>query len=226
MSARALPAPPFAADARPLLRGWSHLVAFFVALTVGPAFLVTRTAATHRGACAVYVATLAALFGTSALYHRHVWSPRVRPWLRRLDHSAIFLLVAGTYTPLVRALPAGAGSPILLLAWLGAAAGCLLAILWPAAPKPLSAATYLLLGWMAVWLLPAFERSLGPAVVACILAGGALYTLGALAYALRRPDPWPRVFGYHEIFHALVILAAGCHFAAVTLALHAHQALP
>jgi hemolysin III len=202
---------------KPLLRGWLHLVALPAALLAGGVLLAQTTKA--RGACFTYVGALIVLFGVSALYHRPMWSPRTRNWLGRLDHSAIFLLIAGTYTPFSLALGPSAGAMLLRLAWLGAAAGCLMTLCWPSAPRPLVTATYLAIGWMSVGFLPAFERTLGPGIVAWIIAGGLLYTVGALAYALRRPDPWPAIFGYHEIFHAFVIGAAACHFVAVTLVL-------
>lgn len=162
---------------------------------------------------------LVVLFGVSALYHRPMWPPRIRSWLGRLDHAAIFLLIAGTYTPFSHALGPDSGATLFRLAWIGAAAGSVVAIFWPRAPKPIVTATYLTLGWMSVWFIPEIQRALGTGVVAWIVAGGLLYTVGALAYALRRPDPWPAVFGYHEIFHAFVIAAAACHFVAVTLVL-------
>ncbi len=204
---------------KPLLRGWSHVVALPGALLAGGILLAQTASSTGRSACLTYVVALVLLFGVSALYHRPMWPPRIRGWLGRLDHSAIFLLIAGTYTPFSFALGSGVGVTLFRLAWAGAAAGCLVTLLWPSAPKPIVTCTYLAVGWMAVWFLPAFERALGPAVVAWIVAGGLLYTIGALAYALRRPDPWPAVFGYHEIFHAFVIGAAACHFVAVALVL-------
>ncbi|MHB8419391.1 MAG: PAQR family membrane homeostasis protein TrhA [Myxococcales bacterium] len=211
-------APP-SARVKPLLRGWSHLIAFFLVLVAGGVLLVRTGGEPGRDACLIYVATLALLFGVSALYHRPNWSPGLRPWLQRLDHSAIFLLVAGTYTGVGRALPADTRRLFLEVAWSGAAAGCAVALFWPQAPKAVSAAAYLVLGWTALWFLPTMDRTMGFHVVGWIVGGGALYTLGAMAYALRWPDPWPRVFGYHEIFHAFVIGAAACHFVGVALVL-------
>jgi hemolysin III len=209
------PAPSGPPRLKPLLRGWSHRVAFFVAILAGGLLLAQTSSSRSRGACLTYVTALVVLFGVSALYHRPMWRPRVRSWLGRLDHSAIFLMIAGTYTPFSHALSPGSGATLFCLAWFGAGLGSLVAILWPKAPKPIVTATYLTLGWMSVWFLPELERALGPWVLAWIVGGGLLYTLGALAYALRRPDPWPAVFGYHEIFHAFVIAAAICHFVAV-----------
>jgi hemolysin III len=141
--------------------------------------------------------------------------------MRRLDHSAIFLLIAGTYTPICLLLPARSGHPLLAIVWGGAAAGVLQSVLWVRAPKPLVAGVYVLLGWAVVPVLPALRAALGGTSLALLAAGGAAYTLGAVVYALRRPDPFPRVFGYHEVFHALVILAAVCHFAVAAAAVRA-----
>jgi hemolysin III len=201
------------------LRGWSHLFAFFVALLAGGVLVSQTFSSKGRNACLTYVVALVALFGMSALYHRPMWPPRIRSWLGRFDHTAIFFLIAGTYTPISLALGPGMGATLFRLAWIGAALGSLVAILWPLAPKPVVTGTYLAIGWMAVYFLPQIERTLGLEVVAWVIAGGLLYTVGALAYALRRPDPWPAVFGYHEIFHAFVICAAACHFVAVVLVL-------
>jgi hemolysin III len=202
------PVPP---RVKPLLRGWSHFVAFLVALIAG-ALLLARWPTVPA---LIYASSLVALFGISALYHRPNWAPNARMWMRRVDHSAIFLLVAGTFTPFSLVLSPHSRLLLLSMAWSGAALGLILSIAWPQAPKPLLAAVYLLLGWMSVLFVPEIGRALGSSGIACILGGGSLYSIGALTYALRRPDPWPRVFGYHEIFHAFVIVAAACHFVAV-----------
>lgn len=204
---------------KPLLRGWLHLVAFGVSLVAS--VVLVSLVPSHRSAqaAAAYSATVVILFGVSALYHRPQWAPRPRQWLRRLDHSAIFLLIAGTYTPFARELPGNVGTLLLFIVWGGALLGVFRAIFWVKAPKPFIACTYLLLGWTAVWYLPDLYRAFGPSVMGWLGAGGALYSIGAVFYALRRPDPWPRVFGYHELFHALVIAAAACHFVAVSAVL-------
>jgi hemolysin III len=214
---RAPQAGPGGARVKPLLRGWLHLAAVPVAMIAGAILLGSAPPGRIGIAEITYVATLVALFGSSALYHVPNWPPGKRQWLKRVDHSAIFFLVAGTYTPFARLLPAAAGHTLVIVGWSGAALGSLATMFWPQAPKPVSAVTYVLLGWMGLWFLPQIEQSLGPLVLFWILAGGVLYTLGAVAYALRRPDPWPAVFGYHEIFHALIICAAACHFVAVAL---------
>jgi hemolysin III len=141
--------------------------------------------------------------------------------VRRLDHSAIFLLIAGTYTPFCLLLPAATGLPLLALVWGGAAAGIVQSIAWGRAPKALAAAIYVVLGWVIVPVLPALRAELGAGAVTLLAAGGATYSVGAIVYATRRPDPLPKVFGYHEVFHALVIVAAACHFVVATAAVRA-----
>ena len=165
--------------------------------------------------------SLVALFSVSALYHRPTWSPRARLWMRRLDHSAIFLLIAGTFTPLCLLLGDARAHTLLALVWGGAGLGVLRALLWPRAPRWVATALYLGLGWAAIPLVPAMYRALGPLSLALLAGGGILYSVGAVVYATRRPDPFPRVFGYHEIFHALVVAAAGLHFAVAAGAVRA-----
>ncbi len=198
--------------AKPLLRGVSHEIAAGVALAGLVALVLLAPGPRARLAGAVYGGSLVALFAVSALYHRPTWSPRARLWMRRLDHSAIFLLIAGTFTPLCLLLGDDRARTILGVVWVGAGLGMLRAILWPTAPRAVATSLYLLLGWAAAPLVPAMYRTLGPGALALLATGGMLYTVGAVIYATRRPDPFPRVFGYHEIFHALVIAAAGLHF--------------
>ncbi len=200
---------------KPLLRGVSHEIAAFAALAGWVALAAFAPSARGRAAANVYGASLFALFVVSALYHRRTWAPRARAGMRRLDHSAIFLLVAGTYTPLCLLLPPGSGLPLLGLVWGGAALGVVQSVVWVHAPKPLVAAIYVALGWAVLPVLPAMRTVLGTPAVALLAAGGGAYTIGAVIYAARRPDPFPRVFGYHEVFHVLVILAAAMHFAVV-----------
>jgi len=203
------------AHEKPLLRGVSHEIAAFVAALAG--FALVRAAPSARAAAgaAVYAATLTTLFAVSALYHRPTWKPRARALLRRFDHSAIFLLIAGTYTPFCLLLGGRAGLLLLAAVWSGAALGVAQAIFWLHAPKPLLAALCVALGWMIVPLLPQLRAAVGTSGVALLFAGGLAYTAGAIVYATRRPDPAPRVFGYHEVFHALVVAAAVCHYAVV-----------
>ncbi len=214
----ATPAAP-QAPAKPLLRGVSHEVAAFVALAGWIALAVLAPSARGLAAANVYGASVFTLFLVSAIYHRRNWPPRARAWMRRLDHSAIFLLIAGTYTPLCLLLPASSGLPLLAIVWAGAAIGILQSILWVHAPRPLVVAVYVALGWAVFPVLPTLRTVLGTPALALLSAGGAAYTIGAVIYAARRPDPFPRVFGYHEVFHALVIAAAACHFAVVARAI-------
>jgi len=200
---------------KPLLRGAIHELAFALAVSAGVLLVAAARGPVAKAGCALYAASLAGLLGISALYHRPMWPDRIRIWLRRVDHSAIFVLIAGTYTPLALTLPAPLDRQMLVLAWAGAALGVSRAVFWPRAPRWVSAGLALLLGWISVAYLPAVHAATSAPVTALLAVGGALYSLGAVAYALRRPDPWPRVFGYHEVFHALVVLAAACHFAAI-----------
>jgi hemolysin III len=204
---------------KPRLRGVSHQYAFFVAMAAGAALVVLARGAEARVAVAVYALSLCAMFGASALYHRIDWSPRPRAWLRRLDHSMIYVLVAGTYTPFaVLVLAPALGWTILGIVWAGALAGVALSLVWIDAPRWLTAVLYVALGWVAVVVLPQLWDRAGAMAFALLATGGVLYTVGAVVYARRRPDPAPRVFGYHEVFHALVIAAAAVQFAAVALA--------
>jgi hemolysin III len=203
---------------KPRLRGVSHQFAFFVAVAAGAGLVVLARGAQARVAMAVYAISLCAMFGASALYHRIDWPPRPRAWLRRLDHSMIYVLVAGTYTPFALLVLAPAlGWTILGVVWAGALAGVALSLVWIDAPRWLSAVLYVALGWVAVVTLPQLWDRAGLMAVALLATGGVLYTVGAVVYARRRPDPSPRVFGYHEVFHVLVIAAAAVHFAAVAL---------
>jgi hemolysin III len=200
---------------KPLLRGVLHEVAASVA-AASAGILVARAPSTRaRLAAAVYGLSLVTLFTVSALYHRPNWAERARRVLRRVDHSAIFFLIAGTYTPFAFLLASRTGWILLAVVWAGALLGILMSVAWTKAPKPLVAVVCVALGWAAVPVLPALKAALGTWAVVLLATGGVIYSLGAAVYALRRPDPFPTVFGYHELFHALVILAAGCHFAVV-----------
>jgi hemolysin III len=203
--------------AKPRLRGVSHQWAFFVSVLTGTALVVTAPGGRATLAAAIYAVSVAGLFGASALYHRITWaSAAARRWMRRLDHSMIFVLIAGTYTPFaLLALHGPLATAILVAVWAGAAAGVLMKLVWIEAPKWLVAATYVILGWVAVAAFPQLATSLGITGMTMVAAGGVLYTAGAVIYALRRPDPVPAVFGYHEVFHVLVILAAALQYAVV-----------
>jgi hemolysin III len=205
------------APPKPLLRGVLHQVAGFVALVAG-ALLVARVSSEGmRDGALVYMVCLTTLFGVSGAYHVPTWTPRARQWMRRLDHAAIFLLIAGTYTPLSMALPVEDGTTLRRVVWGGAIAGVLQSVLWVTAPKPLIAVIYVILGWSILPYVGKMHAAVGPWPLALILVGGVVYSLGALVYARKRPDPMPRVFGYHEVFHTLVIVAAVLHFSAVAI---------
>ncbi|HEY9722457.1 MAG TPA: hemolysin III family protein [Oscillatoriaceae cyanobacterium] len=201
---------------KPLLRGHFHQAGFFVALGAGAMLVAQAPGARALISAIVYAASLATLLGVSALYHRPTWKPAIRRQLKKLDHSAIFLLIAGTATPFgLLALDAARGRQMLLLIWLGAALGILRAVFWSGAPRWVSAGLYVGLGWASLAYLPAIAASLAPGWMVPIVAGGLLYTVGAVVYASKRPDPAPTVFGYHEIFHLLVLLAGICHFVTI-----------
>jgi hemolysin III len=202
---------------KPRLRGVSHQWAFFVSLALGAALVVAAPAGQPRLAAAIYALSVAALFGTSALYHRITWGTQAaRRWMRRLDHSMIFFLIAGTYTPFaLLVLNGDLATVILIVVWAGALAGVLMKLVWIDAPKALVALTYIMLGWVALAAFPAMIEGLGVTASTLVAVGGLLYTVGALVYAFQRPDPVPKVFGYHEVFHALVILAAALQYAVI-----------
>lgn len=198
------------ATGRPLLRGWSHLVAFAVTLAVTP-LLLTQARPGGRALLAVYATSLAALFGVSALYHRRLWRPRPRAVMRRLDHATIFVLIAGSYSAVAGlSLPWEVARTTLVLVWAGAVAGVVLQVFVPHL-RTLAAATYTALGWAAMGVMGELRAALTTTEFWLLVAGGVLYTVGAVAYAAKRPRLVPRVFGYHEVFHALVIAAAVCH---------------
>lgn len=202
---------------KPRLRGVSHQWAFYVSVAIGAALVVAAPSGQPRVAAAIYALSVAALFGTSALYHRITWaSQAARRWMRRLDHSMIFLLIAGTYTPFaLLVLDGDLATVIMAVVWAGALAGIFMKLVWIDAPKTLVAVTYLLLGWVAIATIPDLLDRVGVTGTVLVAVGGLLYTAGAIVYALRRPDPAPTVFGYHEVFHALVILAAGLQYAVI-----------
>ena len=203
---------------KPRMRGVLHAYAFFAALGAGAMLVVAADGGDRRVAAAVYAFGLAGLLGTSALYHRVTWSSdRARMWMRRLDHSMIFVLIAATATPVaLLVLDDPLRTVLLAVAWGGAGAGVLLAFLWPMRPKWLSSVLYVGVGWSGLMALPGLAAEHFPALV-LIGAGGLMYSIGAVVYASSRPDPWPGTFGYHEVFHALVTAAAALHFVAVCL---------
>jgi hemolysin III len=208
--------------AKPLLRGVSHRFAFFIALIAGTVLVVRAAPGTARAASLAFSVSLAFLFGVSALYHGIDWSPEGRQRMRRLDHAAIFVLIAGGYTPLFSLVPSSSGGHGALAAiWIGSALGVVKSLLWAHAPKWLTALLCVALGWMVVGQVVDRAAFVGTLSVGLLIASGAIYSLGALVYALKRPDPFPRVFGYHEVFHLLVIIASVCLFAHVATVLRA-----
>lgn len=207
------------AKVKPRLRGVSHEYAFFVSLVLGTALIVAAQGAEARMAVAIYAVSLSALFGVSALYHRVDWrTPQARRWMRRLDHAMIFMLIAGTVTPFALLTMDGPLATALLIAvWAGALAGTIVEVIWIDSPKWVAATVYIAVGAIGAVGFPAIIAETGLVAGILIAGGGILYVVGAVVYALQRPDPSPAVFGYHEIFHVLVIAAAAAHFAAIAL---------
>jgi len=201
---------------RPALRGVFHQVGFSVSLVVGTLLIVGADGARQRVAAAVFAAAVAICFGSSALYHRITWTPELRLWMRRVDHAGVYLLIAGTYTPVCLLVLTGAWRwTVLAVVWAGSGAAAIFKFVWVAAPKWLAAAIGIALGWVAVAVLPQLASRLDPAGVALLGAGGLVYTAGAIIYARGRPDPVPAVFGYHELFHALTLIAVSCQYVAI-----------
>ena len=208
---------------KPKLRGWLHLGTTPLALAAGIVLVALAPDNRSRIAAAIFAVTAVLLFGTSALYHRSsgYFSERTSRVLKRLDHANIFLIIAGTYTPFaVLLLPESQGRTLLWLVWCGALAGVLFRVFWVGAPRWLYTPVYVALGWVAVFYLPGFWHNGGPVVVTLIAAGGLLYTLGAVVYGFKRPNPSPRWFGFHEIFHAFTILAFAAHYLAVSFSVY------
>jgi hemolysin III len=208
---------------KPRARGWIHLVSAVFAFAAGVTLISVSWPL--RGleaglATFVYTAAIVGMFTVSAIYHRVTWkSPKVRIRMKRLDHSMIFVLIAGTYTPFaLLAMSPGAGMLVLCIVWGGAIAGVVLKMCWPTAPRWVGVPLYLLLGWVAAFYVAMIMHIAGVAAMVLLIVGGALYSIGGILYALRWPDPWPRTFGYHEFFHACTVLAAICHNIAVWLA--------
>jgi hemolysin III len=203
---------------KPLLRGVLHQGAFVAALIVAPLVLVSADGSRARIAAAVFALSVVGCFGVSALYHRPTWTPSVRRWMRRADHAGVYLLIAGTYTPVALLVLDGTlGRVILTTVWVGALAAIVLKFVWLDAPKWVAAAIGLALGWVAVVALPQLADRLELTALTLLIAGGLLYSLGAIVYACRKPDPVPHVFGYHEVFHALTIAAAACQYVAIAI---------
>jgi hemolysin III len=200
----------------PMLRGVMHAYAFWAALVAGIVLVAIAPGGQARLAAVIYGVGLCALFACSALYHRWRWDPRWRPLLRRLDHSTIFLFIAASSTPFALLVLDGTMQIVVLAcAWGGAAAGIAMSVAWIDAPRVLVAVSYIAVGWAGVAGFPQFVERLDVAPLVLLATGGVLYMIGAVVYALRRPNPWPRVFGFHEVFHTLVVAAAVVHFVSI-----------
>jgi len=198
---------------KPLLRGHFHQGAFFVAIGACSVLLLNSQETKKTIATIVYSLSLIGLFGISALYHRPTWQARQRMWMRRMDHAAIYILIAGTSTPIcMLALSPEIGTKLLQLVWGAAIFGIIQSLFWINAPKWLSAVFYVGVGSLTIPFIPELKKALGTSGLSLILAGGLVYICGAIIYALKKPNPNPKVFGYHEIFHLLVIIGAGIHF--------------
>jgi hemolysin III len=204
---------------KPRLRGVLHEYAFFVSLACGVALVLAASDGRARVAALIYAGAVSALLGTSALYHRVTWRPRARRWMRRLDHSMIFVLIAGTYTPVaLLALKGALASTVLIVLWAGALGGMIFKLLWIDAPKWLFAIVYVVLGLVTAAVAGELPAAIGWLGAAGLVLGGLIYAVGAVVYASGKPNPWPKVFGYHEVFHSLVLVAAAMHYAVIAFA--------
>jgi hemolysin III len=206
---------------KPKLRGWLHAGMFPAVLVAGVTLITLTDSMRARVACAVYVLTACLLFGISGIYHRGTWGPRGEAVLRRLDHANIFLIIAGTYTPLtLLLLPEASGEALLWAVWVAALAGITFRVFWVGAPRWLYTPCYLAMGWAAVFYLPDFLRAGGIAVLVLVVAGGVLYSVGGVVYGLKRPNPSPSWFGFHEVFHLLTLAAFVVHFVGISLVVY------
>jgi hemolysin III len=208
---------------KPRMRGWIHYYSAWLAIITGAVLVsVSWAVASPRAghSTLVYAAATAAMFAVSATYHRVQWkSPTARMRMRRLDHSMIFVFIAGSYTPFARlAMPQNTGVLVLWIVWGGAVAGIALKVCWPSAPRWVGVPLYLLLGWVAIWFAPTIIHEAGVAAMVLLAVGGVFYSIGGVFYGLRWPDPWPETFGYHEVFHAFTAIAAILHYIAMWLA--------
>lgn len=206
---------------KPRLRGWIHAGVFPFVLAAGIVLVALAPNPAARTSAAVFGATAALLFGTSAIYHRGRWSDRGERALKRLDHANIFLIIAGSYTPFALLLPPAQARSLLLIVWPGALAGVLFRVCWVGAPRWLYTLAYVALGWVAVFYFGPMLAAGGPVVIMLISVGGVLYTIGALVYATRRPDPAPGWFGFHEVFHLCTVAAFVAHYIAASLVVYA-----
>lgn len=216
------PMPESTPPVTPLLRGWIHLVAFFVSIPAGVVLVLLAQSATARAAAAIYAFSLTAVFGASAAYHRIGWSPKAGRRMKRLDHSMIFVLIAGSYTPISALVLHGAWSVVILsIVWAGAALGIALKLARIDGLHVVTGILYIGLGWLVTIALPQLLRGMTLPQLALLVTGGLLYTAGAIVFASKRPDPRPATFGFHEVWHAFMVAAAACHFAMIALVLRA-----
>jgi hemolysin III len=207
-----------AAEVKPRLRGWLHACTAPLALAAGIVLVVLAPTAAGKAGGAVFLAASVLLFGSSGLYHRRTWGARGEAVMRRLDHANIYVFIAASYTPMALMMLTGRSRVALLsMIWLSALGGCAFRLFWLGAPRWLYTALYLLMGWAAAGWMGAFYRSGGLAVLLLILGGGVCYSLGAVVYARKRPDPSPTWFGFHEIFHSGTVLGFACHYVAISL---------
>lgn len=210
---------------KPRLRGWLHLGMFPVAMLGGLALILISQPGAVRTASVIFTVSATLLFGVSAIYHRGTWGPRASALLKRLDHSNIYLIIAGTYTPFaVTLLPGDQARILLTVIWGGAIAGVLFRVFWVGAPRWLYTALYLALGWAAIFYVVPFWHQGGPLIGSLIAVGGLFYTAGGIIYGTKRPNPWPRWFGFHEVFHAFTLGGFLTHFVAVILAVVGYRA--
>lgn len=211
------------AAVKPHLRGWLHAGSTPLVLAAGIVLVALAPTTTSRVSSAVFVVTAVLLFGTSAVYHRGTWSPHTAVLLKRLDHSNIFLIIAGSYTPFAALLlPHDRARTLLWIVWVGALGGVLFRVFWVHAPRWLYTPIYVALGWVSVFYLPGFARGGGVVLLTLIVVGGLLYSAGALVYGLKRPNPSPRWFGFHEVFHACTVAAFTVHYVAISIAVYRH----
>ncbi|MEE4491034.1 hemolysin III family protein [Streptomyces sp. NBC_00464] len=212
------------AELKPRMRGWLHAGMFPAVLIAGIVLIALTDSSRGRIACGIYILTACLLFGVSAVYHRGTWGPRGEAVLRRLDHANIFLIIAGTYTPLtLLLLPESTGTPLLWAVWAAAVAGIAFRVFWVGAPRWLYTPCYIAMGWAAVFFLPDFMRTGGIAVLVLVVVGGLLYSAGGVIYGIKRPNPSPRFFGFHEVFHSLTLAAFIVHYVGISLVAYNHS---
>ncbi|MFI6606082.1 hemolysin III family protein [Streptomyces sp. NBC_01336] len=212
------------AEIKPRMRGWLHAGMFPAVVIAGIVLIALADSTRGRIACTIYIATACLLFGVSAVYHRGTWGPRGEAVLRRLDHANIFLIIAGTYTPLtLLLLPESTGTPLLWAVWAAAVAGIAFRVFWVGAPRWLYTPCYIAMGWAAVFFLPDFMRTGGIAVLVLVVVGGLLYSAGGVIYGIKRPNPSPRFFGFHEVFHSLTLAAFVVHYVGISLVAYNHN---